>query len=469
MKIAYIGGGSILWCLYIVQQLIDSEFLAGTCITLMDIDPVSLEFNKKACSLYNSEKGLPVDIITTTSLDTALKGADFVIISITTGGLEAMRHDIDIPERYGIFHTVGDTVGPAGWARAWRNIPVFYDFGRKMKALCPDAWLLNLSNPLSVLTRVPQKCFGIKSVGLCHSVDNMAVEFSKLAGETENLNPDYIAAGIDHSSFFLKLFVNGRDVLATLKQKGYCCSDGRLPGSAEAGDSHAEASNLKVAFSLWRELGYLPAISDRHLVENYPWFINSSNPTLSFNTKRTSIDERYKWKNRRKTQIENYIRFNDKDVFREFSGSHDPISKIIESLCGFRYCISTANYMNIGQIPDVPQGAVVETRCCFDQAGVHPLCSPLPDILKTIIVPTIYRQESIIDIALSGTFDEIAALVLTDPLCARISPADCRKMMRELLEANTQDLCDEQLPKYQCSTSLRQTKPLSRVITHVTK
>lgn len=450
MKIAYIGGGSILWCLYLTKQLIDSEYLAGTCLTLMDIDPVALERNRKACSIYNSEKGAPIDISTTTSLDTALEDADFVIVSISTGRLEAMRHDIDIPERYGIFHTVGDTVGPAGWARAMRNIPIFYNFGKKMKTLCPNAWLLNVSNPLSVLTRVPQKCFGIKSVGLCHSIDNTAIAFSKLAGETRDIKPDYIVAGIDHGSFFLKLFVDGMDVLATLKQKGFFRSDGLLPCSTEMGDSHAEASNLKVACALWRELGYLPAISDRHLVENYPWFITHSNKTLSFNTKRTSIDERYEWQNKRKEQIENYISTRDEEVFHEFNGSHDPISEVIESLCGFRCCTSGANYMNIGQIPAAPKGAVVETRCHFDRAGVHPMCSPLPDILKTIVLPTIHRQESIIDIALSGTFDDVVALVLTDPLCARISLADCRKMVRELLEANSQYICHEQFLKGEC-------------------
>ena len=462
MKIAYIGGGSILWGFYVVRQLINSQHLLGTNLTLTDIDPEALELNRQACSIYNSHKGSPIDIHATDDLNATLDNADFVIVAISTGSLDAMQHDLAIPERYGIFHTVGDTVGPAGWARAMRSIPVFHDFGRRMKELCPNAWMLNVSNPLTVLTRVPHRYFGIKTAGICHSLDNTARALATLAGADKNPEPDYISTGIDHGSFFLKLFSDGIDVLAELERRGFRRNDGILPDSAAVSDAHAEASHLRVACALWHELGYMPAISDRHLIENYPWYVTQTNTDLSFNTKRTSIQERWQWRNNRQQQIKDYINDGSKDLFHEFEEAHDPICEIIESLAGFRSYIAGTNYRNIGQMPDAPQDAVVETRCRFDHAGIHPMCSPLPNVLKPIVLPTIHRQESMVETAISGTFDDLVALVMTDPLCSRISPTDCRKMMRELLEANRQYLPHPQFLPDEKPTTIRKPLPITQ-------
>ena len=125
MKITIIGGGSFTWSFGFARQFVDSKFLNGAELTLCDINPEALDIVNKASTIYNNSHGTPIRIETTTDTNAALDGADFVLVSISTGGLEAMRHDIEIPEKYGIWHTVGDTVGPGGWSRAARNIPVF--------------------------------------------------------------------------------------------------------------------------------------------------------------------------------------------------------------------------------------------------------------------------------------------------------------------------------------------------------
>ena len=436
MKIAVIGGGSYLWSLGFCNQFIHSRPLAGAQVCLMDLDGPALDLVHRAAEIVNAAQGNPVRIEKTGEMDRALDGADFVIVSISTGGLDAMRYDLEIPEKYGIWHTVGDTVGPGGWSRAVRNIPVFHRIGERMKALCPEAWLINVSNPLTPLTRTPERCFGIKAVGMCPGVHEQSKCLALLAGCAEVAEPDYVVTGIDHGSWFTSLTAGECDVLAKLKELGYCRSDGVLPSEVQTQDPLAEQAHTRAAFAVWREIGYLPSIGDRHIVENFPWFVSQPTPDLPFRLKRTSVADRREWKESKRKEFEEVARTSDIASLKGFGHGDDPIVSVIESLRGFRSFLYGSNYRNIGQIPGLPEGAVVETRVRFDRAGIHPLASPMPDILKCLTLPTVLRQEAVIDITLHGSFDELVALVLTDPLCSRMPIRRCREMMRELLTAN---------------------------------
>ena len=436
MKIAIVGGGSYLWSLGFCRQFINSEHLRDVELWLTDIDSEALDLVAQAAEILNRKQGSPIRIRKTTQLDRALDGAAFVLVCISTGDLDAMEHDIAIPEKYGIWHTVGDTVGPGGWARAVRNIPVFHQFAARMSELCPDAWMINVSNPLSVLTRVPQKCFGVKTIGMCPGAEAQTRTLAELAGFSDCNQLDYIVTGIDHGSWFTRLCVDGVDVLEKLKEMGYCRPDGILPTEVQTADPHAEDAHNRAVFAIWHEIGYLPSVPDRHIVENFPWFLARPAPELPFRLKRTSVAERRQWKADRRTEIEKFVQTEDEAAFGGLGHGDDPVVVVVESLCGHRSFLYGSNYMNLGQIAELPEGAVVETRCRFDGAGVHPCCSPMPDILKILVMPHLLRQEAVIDIALDGTFDELVALVATDPLCDRLEVGQCREMMREMLTAN---------------------------------
>ena len=138
----------------------------------------------------------------------------------------------------------------------------------------------------------------------------------------------------------------------------------------------------------------------------------------------------------RRNQLERYLQTSDESVLKSLGHGDDPVAAVIEALLGHRTVEYGANYANVGQIPQLPRDAVVETHVMFDGAGVHPLPSPMPELLVPYILPTVLRQEAVIDIALGGTFDELVALVLGDPLCSRMKLVDCRAMLQELLEAN---------------------------------
>ena len=437
MKVAVIGGGSYLWSLGFARQFVNSACLSDLHLVLMDIDPDALELVGSAADLCNRTHGSTITIERTGELDPALDGADFVITSISTGGLDAMRHDLDVPEKYGIFHTVGDTVGPGGWLRAVRNIPVFDDFAARMKRLCPDAWLVNVTNPLTPLTRVPNRNYGIKTIGMCPGVDNAARSLANLAGADPGSRLDYVVTGVDHGSWFIRLSADGMDILQRLKELGYYRNDDQLPAQVCTDDPFITERNFfRAGFAVWHEIGYLPSISDRHTTENWPWFLTCHPETFPYGITRTSIESRQQWRSQAEKRLIEYVHTGDDEKLGALGHGDDPVVDVIESLSGCRSFLYTANYMNIGQISGIPDGAVVETRCLYDAAGVHPLCSPMPDVLKSLVLPHIFRQEAIIDVALTGAFDELVALVLTDPLCCRLSISDCREMVSEMLYAN---------------------------------
>ncbi len=437
MKVTIIGGGSYLWTFGVARQFIDCDRFAGLTLTLMDIDADAVELVRSAAEVYNGSHGSPITIESTIDLDSALDGADFVLICISTGDLEAMAYDIEIPVKYGLHHTVGDTVGPGGWSRTVRNVPVFYQIAERVSQLCPDAWLINVTNPLTPLTRVPQKYFGIKSVGLCTSGVELAEALIDYAG-LPNERVDYTITGINHGSWLTELRADGVDVLARIKEMGFYRSDDKLPETIFMDDQKIGVYGSRAIFALWREIGTMPSINDRHAVENWPWFLFSETGDLTHGIEITTIAKRREKKLARRDKLRDIVESGDAGQAGDLGHGDDPIVPLIESLLGRRSLTIPVNYMNIGQIPDAPAGAVVETRGRIDGAGVHPMASPMPLAVKAIVMPQIYRQEALVDIAMDGSFDDLVAIVTTDPMCSRLPIGQTRAMMTEIMDATRQ-------------------------------
>lgn len=378
-----------------------------------------------------------------------LAGADFILITISTGGLDTMKHDLEIPEKYGIRHTVGDTVGPGGWSRCIRNVPVFYSIAGAVKRICPNAWILNMSNPLTPLTRVPSKYFGLKTIGMCPGVEEMVRTLVGLAGfDPAAARADFTVTGIDHGSWITGIYANGVNVFDLLKEKGYFRLDDTIP-DVQFNDPLMGECSIRAAFALWRLYGCFPAISDRHTVENHSWYIgNRKDDNLPFALKRTYIGDRKKWYAEMLRKHKAYLQ-GELPADGVIAGhGNDPVPAVVEALSGGSEFYWASNYGNIGQIEGLPSGAVVETRCRFDSAGVHPFTSPMPDIIKILTLPTVLRQEAILDIALTGTFDELVAIMASDPLCAHLPPVQIQKMARELVEANSDYIPNCNLKKF---------------------
>src|SRR3954451_8020402 len=208
-RICFVGGGSYQWTPKLLTDIALTKDLSGT-IVLHDIAPEPMEVMQRLGQKIMAAAGADFVFETSSNLEEALKDAEFVIVTITTGRLEAMRKDRDIPLRYGIYQSVGDTVGPGGLSRAVRNIPVFLDIARTMENVCPDAWMLNLTNPLTALTRTVTKKTSIKAMGLCHELQGVRGGMIRMfGGDVEDF--DMKVAGINHLIWLLDLKIKGRD------------------------------------------------------------------------------------------------------------------------------------------------------------------------------------------------------------------------------------------------------------------
>ncbi len=195
MKLAFIGGGSYSWGPALLGDLALSPAISGT-VCLMDINPVAGERLQRLGRMYVADQQASLEVTYTASLPEALEGADFVILSITTGGLGSMRGDLEIPETYGIYQAVGDAVGPGGIARTLRNVPVVVDIARQMERHCPDAWLINVTNSMSTLCRAVTKATTVRTIGLCHELRSVQRKVRRLLGSDEGLDTWRVAGSI---------------------------------------------------------------------------------------------------------------------------------------------------------------------------------------------------------------------------------------------------------------------------------
>ena len=423
LKIAVIGGGSPHWTPTLVTDVMLERSLPGGQVVLTDLDPEALELLRKVCERIRVEHDGAFAVRATANLAEALDGADFVVVTITTGGVAAMRADLEIPERYQCFQTVGDTVGPGGLSRALRNIPVFVSFAHAMERRCPKAWMLNVSNPLSALTRTVEKVSSIRALGICHGVDGAIDDYARLVGAEGEKS--FRVAGIDHCSWLLDCRVGDVDVVADIRAR---VADGWRFDDDKKDLLEGYAPCLK----LLENLGYLPAIQGRHIVEFFPFFLQDMAQVERYGLKRTSIADRERG---RQSHVEKTRRraTGEEDIPRAQSG--EAVAPIMRALVTGARVVATFNARNEGQIANLPSGAIVETLAVVDGTGVHPAATgPLPPEVLAVVLPHVLRQEMTVDAGLTGDWNKALAVLASDPLVQDLDSA--KDMLREMLEAN---------------------------------
>lgn len=440
IKIAFIGGGSENWSPNIVRDIIFKEGLQeyDLDIRLIDIDPGRLDSIQK---LFDSRlkywNASWAKITSTTDAAAGLAGVDFVIIAISTGRLPAMRWDLEIPERYGIYHTVGDTAGPGGWSRALRNIPVFQDYARLIKDVAPNAVVLNYTNPMGVLTKVLADELGAnRVVGLCHGLfecyDVLQAIFDV---KEEDIRVRF--GGINHFFWILDLKINGRD--------GYDMLRGRLNGHTFAElikETHVDAmgwsSDKWLSGELFENYGYLPYVGDRHTCEFFNCYMTDLKMQERFKLVRTTIEDREKIYEEAGKRIKLWTAGETTDW-----GHLDPVpsretaADIIKAIVCDQPFSDVVNLINVGQISNLPMGAVVETMGMVDSTGFSPLSlGALPDSILSVVLPHANVQIRTTDAGLRGDLEAALMALVADPICSHLTISDAKKMGMELLEAN---------------------------------
>ena len=427
-RIAFIGAGSLTFTNNLVRDILTFPLLRDATLALMDIDAERLDYAARAVRRIIELGNYPAKVEATLERAEALNNADAVVTTILTGGTDVWQYDITIPMKYGVDINIGDTRGPAGVFRALRTIPVMLDIVKDMEKLCPDAILLNYSNPMAMLCRAIQRTSEIQTTGLCHSVQGTAAMLAEWIGAP----PDeitYTCAGINHLAWYLTFEWNGKDVYPLLRE------------AVEKPDIY---NREIVRNEMFRHLGYYVTESSGHnseynwwfrkrpdLVENYCTHGTNWNPgEHGFTLKRYQSAEQT-WK----STIEEFL---SKDTPISLERGTEYAASIINARMGGEIFRFNGNVPNTGLITNLPQDACVEVPVFVDKEGFHPVyVGALPPQCAALDQVNVMAEEMAVEAALTGDPTLIFQSIAYDPLTAAVlSLAEIKQMVNEMLAQN---------------------------------
>lgn len=421
-KIAFLGAGSTVFAKNILGDCLLIESLRDSEFALFDIDPKRLQESHTMLETINRNAGGHGRIASYHDRREALQGADYVINAIQVGGYEPSTViDFEVPKKYGLRQTIADTIGIGGIFRALRTLPVMDDFARDMEELCPDAWFLNYTNPMSILTGYMLRYTGVKTVGLCHSVQVCAPHLLEGLGmSTEGIQ--WTIAGINHMAWLLSITRYGQDLYPEIKRRAL--------------ERPADHHDL-VRYELMKQFGYYVTESSEHLAEYLPYFIKARNPELieRFNIPldeypRRCVNQIAQWEQMRKELVEN------KDLVHNIS--HEYGARIMEAMeTNIPYKIG-GNVLNTGLIPNLPQEACVEVPCLVDASGVQPCyVGDLPPQLAALNRTNINVHLLTIEAFVTKKKEHIYHAAFLDPhTSAELTIDEIRNLCDDLIEAH---------------------------------
>ncbi len=445
IKLAYIGGGSKQWARVFMGDLALCGDLDGE-IALYDIDVPAAQRNADIGARIAADPAARAQFRYTVceNLDDALRGADFVVISILPGTFKEMRSDVHAPEKYGIYQPVGDTAGPGGVLRAMRTLPLYEGFAAAIRDVCPNAWVINFTNPMSACTRVLYDVFpGIKAFGCCHEVfhaqEFLACVLKETRGVQASRRDIYTdACGVNHFTWITEARWRDVDLLALLPEfaarfyeEGYYEKDGGADRFAFRTDTFAYGNKVKL--DLYRRYSALGAAGDRHLVEFLPaaWYAKDPQAVKGWLYGLTTVDFREAQQAALVAETIEMAAGRKPFVLKR---SDEEAVDLLRALLGLTAPrVTNVNLPNQGQMPQLPRGSVVETNCVFAHGMVKPVVSrPLPAAVAALV----RRCNDNIDTTCEGVRErdlgKLFAAFVNQPLCGALGLDDARALFREM-------------------------------------
>ncbi|MCH5249042.1 MAG: alpha-glucosidase/alpha-galactosidase [Lachnospiraceae bacterium] len=441
IKIAYIGGGSKQWARKFMADLAVEEGLGGE-IALYDIDIEAAERNFKIGSYVNQDERTKskFEYKLYERIEDALEGADFVIISILPGTFKEMRSDVHVPEKYGVYQSVGDTVGPGGVLRAMRTVPIYEEFAAKIRDICPEAWVINFTNPMSICTKTLYDVFPqIKAFGCCHEVfhaqDFLTCVLKEIKGISVNRKQIYTdACGINHFTWITEARYKDIDLLSLLPEfierfyeDGYYEGEDRF---AFRYDTFAYGNKVKL--DLYKKYGVLGAAGDRHLAEFMPgtWYLKDPETVKEWQFGLTTVD--FREKQQAELIAESIEMAEGKKEFPVVKSDEEAV-QLMKAIMGYETVVSNVNMPNTGQMPQMPIGSIVETNCVFSNGQVKPVVSKE---LPVAVANLVYQNCVNIDTAYEGIKErdlgKIYASFANQPLCGALSMDEEHELFKEM-------------------------------------
>jgi alpha-galactosidase len=419
-KITIVGAGSVEFTRVLLADLAGYPELADLTIALHDIDADRLDTATRIANGVNEVAGSSFTFESHLERRPALEGADFVVNEIQIGGLDATLRDFEIPKRHGVRQTIGDTLGVGGVFRALRTIPVMLEIARDVHDVCPQAWLLNYTNPMAMLMWALDAAGAhTRMVGLCHSVQNTHEQLAEIVGVPES-EITFQTAGVNHQSFVLRFEREGEDLYPLLDR---------------AIEDDPEGLGRRVRIELYRRFGHFPTESSEHSAEYVPWFMRHDDQLERF---RIPVDEYIR---RSLENIEEYkgtrARLKDGEPL-ELTPEGELAPHYIHAMVTGESRIEHGNVRNDGLIDNLPDGACVEVPCRVDADGVHPLAvGALPAQCAALNRTFLNVVELTVRAALEESRELVHQAVLLDPnTAATLTTAQTRAMVDELIEAH---------------------------------
>ncbi|MFC7140998.1 alpha-galactosidase [Halosimplex aquaticum] len=424
--ITFIGAGSMVFATNLVGDILSYEALSDSRIRLMDIDEHRLEQTRQIAEAMVDNEGLDATVEATTDRREALEDADYVLNMINVGGTEPFENEIRIPEKYGVEQAIGDTTGPGGVFRGLRTIPTMLDIAADMEELCPDALLLNYTNPMAIVCKAVYEATDVEVVGLCHSVPHTAEAIAEYVDVPQE-ELDYWVAGINHMAWFLTAEHDGESV---------------YPALEAAYEDEETYRKDTVRFEMMRHFGYFPTESSHHMSEYVPYFRTDGDVIeemagTDYAERMATATYLEGWQERSDERDSPELDVDLDEV--EVERSEEYAARLIHSLetdTPRRFNLNVPNHDNA--IENLPNDACVEVPVFADGAGVHP-CSvgELPAEVAALDRQHTTVYELAVEGALEGDREKIHQALKLDPLtAASCTLEEIHEMTEELIEAN---------------------------------
>lgn len=446
-KITFLGAGSSVFAKNVLGDCLMTDCLREWEYALFDIDAQRLEESFRMLSNINkNSNGGKAKIVKYSDRLEALRGAKYVVNAIQVGGYDPCTiTDFEVPKKYGLYQTIGDTNGIGGIFRALRTIPVMLDFAKDMEEVCPDALFINYTNPMSMLTLAMLKGTSVKTIGLCHSHQEcVPMLLGRLGLPQDGLK--YKIAGINHMAWLLEITRNGKDYYPIIKQRAmegpiidimadYRANYPQIP--AIEGEFSITNHDDMVRFELMKQFGYYVTESSEHSSEYYPYFIKKNYPELisKFNI---PLDE---YPRRSRIQIKQWKELAKHLVDNEeltHIRSHEYASYIFEALEVGKPFTFAGNVLNTGLIDNLPSDSCVEVTCVANEGGIQPChIGTLPYQLAALNMRQISVHQLVVEAAFTKKKECIYQAALLDPhASAELTIDEIRTMVDDLIEAH---------------------------------
>ncbi len=423
-KVTFVGAGSAVFTYEIVTDILATPSLESGVFALVDIDAERLELIRQVTELAVRQSGKDWRVEASTERRDVLAGTDYLINTIEVAGLENVRHDYDIPLKYGVDQCIGDTIGPGGIFKALRTLPAWLDILADTEKMAPDALVLNYTNPMSITCLTGVRASSLPIVGLCHSIPHTAEELADYLG-VPYAELRYRAAGVNHLAWLVELTYRGEDMYPRLRERA------REPQIYERDP---------VRFELMLHLGAFPTESSGHVSEYVPYF-----------RKRPDLLEKYtrseyrgesgfyannwpRWRQEADEEMRRIIRGDDP---LEIERGPEFASYIMEAMESGTPTVIYGNVPNTGLVDNLPQDGIVEVACLVDTNGVQPThFGRLPTQLAALDAAHMAVHDLVAQAVLEHDREAALYALMVDPLTAAVcAPAEIRAMFDEMAEA----------------------------------